>query len=80
MKCEICKTIERLGLDDSAHDLWHCADASANAETLSPQRAHAHLKQFGRKVRAFFLMKQRQRRSWVLAHYRPRLVSLGILD
>jgi hypothetical protein len=78
MKCEICKTIERLGLDDSAHDLWYCADASA--KKLSPQQAHAHLKQFGRKVLAFFVMKQRQRRSWVLAHYRPRLVSLGILD
>jgi hypothetical protein len=74
MKCEICKTIARLELDDSAHDLWYCADAPTGQFSL------AHIKRFGRKVRAFFLLKQRQRRSWGLAHYRPRLVSLGILN
>jgi hypothetical protein len=26
MKCEICKTIERLGLDPSAHELWFCSE------------------------------------------------------
>lgn len=25
MKCEICDTIERLGLDPSAHELWFCS-------------------------------------------------------
>jgi hypothetical protein len=27
MSCEICKIIERQGLDASAHDWWYCADA-----------------------------------------------------
>jgi hypothetical protein len=27
MKCEICKTIERLGLDPSTHEMWFCADS-----------------------------------------------------
>jgi hypothetical protein len=74
MKCEICKTIERLGLDNSAHDLWYCADAPAGQFSLG------HVKRFGRKVRAFFLMKHREVRAWGLAYHRPRLVSLGILD
>lgn len=26
MECEICRTIERLGLDPSAHDLWVCTN------------------------------------------------------
>ncbi|HET9365578.1 MAG TPA: hypothetical protein VFP71_11280 [Candidatus Angelobacter sp.] len=76
MKCEICKTIERLGLDASAHDLWYCADAPAKKFSLQP--VQAHMKQFGRKVHVFFLMKRRQGRMRVLAHYRPRLVTLGI--
>ena len=78
MKCEICKTIERLGLDNSAHDLWYCADARANK--LSLQRAHVRLEKFGRKLHAFLLMKHREVRAWGLAYYRPRLVTLGIVD
>ncbi len=27
MKCEVCKAIERLGLDASVHDAWFCVDA-----------------------------------------------------
>lgn len=27
MKCEVCKAIERLGLDGSVHDAWFCVDA-----------------------------------------------------
>lgn len=76
MKCEICKTIERLGLDASAHDLWYCADGRTNK--LSAAYTQTKLKQFGRKLHAFFLMKRRQGRMRVLAHYRPRLVTLGI--
>lgn len=32
MKCEICNTIERLGLNPSAHDMWFC---SACEQTIS---------------------------------------------
>lgn len=31
MKCEICNTIERLGLDRSAHDLWFCCEHEQQA-------------------------------------------------
>lgn len=26
MKCEICRLINKLGIPQSAHDLWFCAD------------------------------------------------------
>lgn len=75
MKCEICKTIERLGLDSSAHDLWYCADGRTNK--FSVAGAQLKLKLAIRSLHAFFLVKRRQgARS--LAHYRPRLVTLGI--
>jgi hypothetical protein len=28
MSCEICKIIERQGLDASAHDWWYCCDSA----------------------------------------------------
>jgi hypothetical protein len=73
MGCEICKTIARLGLDDSAHDLWHCADPQAG--TLLRQ-ARPELKQFLRELCAFFLLQRR--RTCELVHRRQRLVTLGI--
>ena len=76
MKCEICKTIEMLGLDDSAHELWYCTDGRTNK--FSAAHAQAKLRQFGRTLHAFFLIKRRQSRDRCEAHYRPRLVTLGI--
>ena len=76
MNCEICKTIERLGLDESAHDYWHCT--GPRARRLARQETHAQLKQVGRMLYAFFLLKRRQSRIRCQAHYRPRLVTLGI--
>jgi hypothetical protein len=76
MKCEICKAIESLGLDQSAHELWYCADATMKKAAL--RRERPELEQFLREMGAFFLVKWRQRRSWTLAHLRPRLVTLGI--
>jgi hypothetical protein len=38
MKCEICKAIKKLGLDESAHDLWVCADVKSPREIL--EKAH----------------------------------------
>jgi len=76
MNCEICRTIERLGLEKSAHDLWYCADKQPAKATLRRERPEAE--QFVRELCAFFLLKWRHRRNWVIAHYRPRLVTLGI--
>jgi len=76
MKCEICRTIERLGLEASAHDLWYCVDAEAKKAAL--RRERPELEKLLREAGAFLLVKWRQRRSWTLAHLRPRLVTLGI--
>jgi hypothetical protein len=35
MNCEICRTIERLGLDPSTHDPWFCCDAKPAVVKLS---------------------------------------------
>ena len=35
MQCEICNTIERLGLDPSAHDLWFCCDPKPVVSTCT---------------------------------------------
>jgi hypothetical protein len=74
MKCEICKTIERLGLDDSAHDLWYCSDAGAAKTAL--RRGRDYLHHMGQQVRHFALLHTRHYRSWIMAHH--RLVTLGL--
>jgi hypothetical protein len=76
MKCEICKTIERLGLEDSAHDLWYCSDAGVTKTTL--RRSRGYLQHLGRQVRRFARLHTRHYRSWIVAHYRPLLVTLGL--
>lgn len=76
MKCEICKTIARLGLEDSAHDLWYCADAQAKKAQL--RHVRTELEQLVRGLGALLLMKWRQRRQACAAHRRQRLVTLGI--
>jgi hypothetical protein len=43
MQCEICNTIERLGLDPSAHDLWFCCDPKPAVSTCS---LRSHLREF----------------------------------
>jgi len=74
MKCEVCKTIARLGLEDSAHDLWYCSDAPGTK--LQEQRRHAE--KFVRERSASFRLKWRERRNWALAHMRQQFVTLGI--
>ncbi|HKD79275.1 MAG TPA: hypothetical protein VKH81_06240 [Candidatus Angelobacter sp.] len=68
MKCEICKTIERLGLDDSAHDLWYCPDASPARTAI--RHCRSYLQQITRPIALF----TRAYRIW--AH--QRLVTLGL--
>ena len=76
MKCEICKTIERLGLDESTHDLWVCADDGLARTTV--RRSRSYLKQVGSQLRLFARSNSRYYRFWVMAHNRPALVTLGL--
>ncbi|HZD95273.1 MAG TPA: hypothetical protein VE133_13520 [Candidatus Sulfotelmatobacter sp.] len=79
MKCEICRAIERLGLEPSAHELWYCPDAVTKKAALR-RASRPELEQFARELCAFLLLKWRQgrHRNWALAHLKPRLVTLGI--
>jgi hypothetical protein len=76
MKCEICRTIEKLGLEESAHDLWVCADAGLAKTTL--RRGRSYLKHIGLQFRLFARSNSRYYRLWVMAHNRPALVTLGL--
>ncbi|HEY2393331.1 MAG TPA: hypothetical protein VGK22_19305 [Candidatus Angelobacter sp.] len=42
MKCEICKTIAKLELDESAHELWVCADARSPRVAFRKLQVSAH--------------------------------------
>jgi hypothetical protein len=44
MKCEICKAIRKFGLDESAHDMWVCADVKSPREILEKTRVQVHHK------------------------------------
>jgi hypothetical protein len=72
MKCEICKTIARLGLEDSAHDLWYCADAGPAKTAL--RRSRSYLQQVGRQIGTFARLHTRHYRAWA----NQRLVTLGL--
>ena len=75
MKCEICRTIERLGLEESAHDLWYCADAHAG-------KAFAHV--WEQRIQHFTLMISSWfsfptvTRFWALLQERQHYVTLGL--
>lgn len=56
MECEICRTIERLGLDRSAHDLWFCTDPQPTARAA----LGARIKELG--VKAAML-------QWIIGDY-----------
>jgi len=76
MKCEICRAIERLGLEESAHDLWYCVDG--RAKRVVARKTRPEMEQVTRALLAYLLLKWRHRRQWTQAHMRPRLVTLGI--
>ncbi len=42
MKCEICKAIEKLGLDPATHEPWMCADAKSPRLALRKARVAVH--------------------------------------
>jgi hypothetical protein len=74
MKCEICNTIERLGLDPSAHELWACADS--RSPRLALRKMHVSIDHVYHRVAAFFQTKWRHAGHFLgqRAHY----VTLGL--
>ena len=42
MKCEICKTIEKLGRDPKAHEIWACADSHSPQFILRKAQIAVH--------------------------------------
>jgi len=74
MKCEICKTIEKLGLDPATHDPWMCADAKS--PRLAFKKAHVAAHHFYQEMSALFQTKLHLagHRLWQRAQY----VTLGL--
>ncbi len=74
MKCEICKTIEKLGLDPRAHEIWVCADSHSPRLALRKVRIAVH--HFYVEASAFFQTK-RQHAGHAL-YRRAHYVTLGL--
>jgi hypothetical protein len=74
MKCEICKTIEKMGLDPEAHDLWMCADA--RSPQLAFRKAQISIHHFCSEVGASVAAKWRQ--AGYTLHQRAHYVTLGL--
>jgi hypothetical protein len=74
MHCEICKTIEKLGLDPRAHELWACADSKSPRVLL--RKAQVSIHHLYRQVAASFRAKW-QHAGYVLCQ-RAHYVTLGL--
>jgi hypothetical protein len=74
MKCEVCKAIEKLGLDPATHGLWMCADAKS--PRLAFQRTQIKIHHFYQAASAIFQTKWHHagHRLWQRAQY----VTLGL--
>jgi hypothetical protein len=74
MKCEICKTIESLGLDPATHDIWVCADSKS--PKLAFKKAQVAVHHIYVVASAFFQAK------WQYAGHafyrRAQYVTLGL--
>ena len=61
MNCEVCKAIERLGLDASAHDWWFCADGRVmTRQSISEKGERPH---HNRRRAAVRVIRQQFRRA-----------------
>jgi hypothetical protein len=76
MKCEICRAIETLGLDESAHDLWHCSDAGV--VKTATRKSKNYLQEIGQRAQHFVRSNSRYYRMWQMAYHRRALVTLGL--
>ncbi|HEX3155801.1 MAG TPA: hypothetical protein VHV32_14325 [Candidatus Angelobacter sp.] len=74
MKCEICKTIEKLGLDPATHDPWVCADSRSASQTFKNVQVAAHHFYYG--VSALFHAKWHHAGQRLLQ--RVQFVTLGL--
>lgn len=74
MKCEICKTIDRLGLDPATHELWMCSDS--RSPRLALRKAQVAVHHFYQGMNALFQVKWQHAGHRLLqrAHY----VTLGL--
>jgi hypothetical protein len=74
MKCEICKTIERMGLDPKTHEMWACADSHSPRLALKKMQIAVH--HFCAEASARF------REKWQYAgnvlYRRAQYVTLGL--
>ena len=74
MKCEICKTIEKLGLDPATHEMWMCADARSPRLFLKKAQIAIHHFYQGMTVLLQTKWQQTGYRLLQRAHY----VTLGL--
>ena len=74
MKCEICKTIDKLRLDPAAHDLWSCADSKS--PRLALKRAQVTIYHFCLAVTIFLQAKWRQ--ASYFPYQRAHYLTLGL--
>jgi hypothetical protein len=74
MKCEICTTIEKLGLDPATHEPWMCADSKS--PRLVFKKAQVAVHHFYQEVSALVQTKWQHagHRLWQRAQY----VTLGL--
>ena len=76
MKCDVCNAIERLGLDESAHELWYCADAGVVKTATRKSRSYLH--EIGRHIQHFARSHSRYYRMWQMAYHRRPPVTLEL--
>ncbi|HEX4604408.1 MAG TPA: hypothetical protein VH724_10465 [Candidatus Angelobacter sp.] len=74
MKCEICKTIERLGLDPKAHESWMCADS--HSPWLAFRKAQVAVHHFC--VEASVRLREKWQHAGHALYRRAQYVTLGL--
>jgi hypothetical protein len=74
MKCEICKTIDKLGLDPAAHELWSCADSKS--PRLALRRARVSIHHFCLEVTA--VLQAKWRVASCFPYQRAHFLTLGL--
>jgi hypothetical protein len=74
MKCEICKAIAKLGLDEQAHDLWICADKKSPRLMLEKAQVVIH----HRWHELSDSLSARWEAAAYMPHQRAHYVTLGL--
>jgi hypothetical protein len=74
MKCEICKTIEKLGLDSKAHESWMCADSHSPWPML--RKVHIAVHHFC--VKAGIVFQAKWQYAGHALYRRTQYVTLGL--